>query len=80
MTVFKMLSSYTLSGKKDVRLSPLSIGENRRSLAIAVVELLNLHPPRSNSGADISCIRLALSTYIFFIIYSVSTQPKGNII
>ena len=39
-------------GEKDVRTPPLSIGENRRSLAVAVVELLNLHPPLFNSGAD----------------------------
>jgi len=41
-------------GKKDVHLSPLSIGENLRSLAIAVVELLDLRSTLSNSGADIS--------------------------
>ncbi len=34
--------------------SPLSISENRRSLAVAVVELLHLHPPLFNSGADIN--------------------------
>ena len=41
-------------GEKDVRTPPLSIGKSRRSLAVAVVELLNLHPPLSISGADIS--------------------------
>jgi hypothetical protein len=40
-------------GEKDVRTPPLSIGENRRSLPLAVVELLNLHPPLFNSSADI---------------------------
>ena len=40
--------------EKDVPIPSLSIGENRRSLPLVVVELFNLHQPLFNSGADIS--------------------------
>ncbi len=53
MAVFKNNFFVHIIREKDVRTPLLSIGENRRSLAIAVVELLSLHPPLSNSGADI---------------------------
>ncbi len=52
------------NGEKYVPLSPLSIGENRRSLAVVVVELLNLYPPLSNSGVD---IRLKENNYLFTV-------------
>ncbi len=41
-------------GEKDVPTAPLSIGENRRSLAAAIIKLLRWHQPLFNSGADIS--------------------------
>jgi hypothetical protein len=40
--------------QKDIRRSPLSNGETRRSLALAVLQLLKLRQPLFNSGADIS--------------------------
>ncbi len=40
--------------QKDIRRSLLSNGETRRSLALAVLQLLKLQQPLSNSGADIS--------------------------
>jgi hypothetical protein len=40
--------------QKDIRRCPLSDGETRRSLALAVLQLLKLRTPLFNSGADIS--------------------------
>jgi hypothetical protein len=40
---------------KDVPLSPLSIGENRRSLAGAVVEIFKKQWSAFKSGTDFSC-------------------------
>ena len=43
---------------KHVLAQPPSIGENRRSLAVAVREIFVLHPPLFNSGADNSMFGL----------------------
>ncbi len=43
MTSFKRISSYSLMEKKDIRCSSLSMLENFRSLAVAIIELLSLH-------------------------------------
>jgi len=47
-----MISPLKIIGEKDVRTPPLSIAENRTSLAVAVLELLSLHPPLFISGAE----------------------------
>jgi hypothetical protein len=65
----KRISSYTLS-EKDVGAPPLSIGENRRSQAVAVTELLNLHPPLPYSGADISKIAFLVHFMMLFLMIS----------
>ena len=58
MPMFEMTLFDTILFKKSILSTLFSIGENRRSLAIVVVELLHLHLPLSYSGVDNSSVNV----------------------
>jgi hypothetical protein len=63
MISLKRILSYILPGKKDIPTSYLSIGENCRFLAVAVIELLRLHPSLFHTCAGISWFLSRLIAY-----------------